>query len=88
MGSDELMELPAHVRAQANRGGYSRQGHAAQPGTGPREHTCGDCAHVTRATTGAQTFHKCLLMRAEWTGGRGSDVRARDPACRRWSAQG
>jgi hypothetical protein len=29
----------------------------------------------------ARAYLKCALMEAVWTGGAGTDVRARDPAC-------
>jgi hypothetical protein len=34
----------------------------------------------------AKTYLKCELMKAYWTGGAGSDIKARAPACRRWEA--
>jgi hypothetical protein len=32
----------------------------------------------------AKTYFKCALRRATWTGGAGTDVRVRDPACAKW----
>ena len=58
-------------------------GHAAIPGTGPEGETCRTCRHLERREF-AKTYLKCGLMRSYWTGGGGSDVRAKDPACRRW----
>lgn len=60
-----------------------KHGHAWAPGTGPEGETCGSCKHLARKTM-ARTFLKCALMRAVWTGGYGTDVRARDPACKKW----
>lgn len=58
-------------------------GHAAPPGTGPKGETCGSCKHLFRKRM-AGTYLKCALMRAIWTGGGGTDVRARDEACQFW----
>lgn len=59
------------------------KGYAALPGTGPAGETCGSCANLARNRV-AKVYLKCGLMRAIWTGGAGTDVRARSPACRRW----
>ena len=60
-------------------------GHAARPGSGPAGETCDSCQHLARIQM-AKTYLKCGLARAIWTGGRKSDVRARDAACSKWSA--
>ena len=60
-----------------------KHGHAAVPGTGPKGETCGSCVHLYRREM-SKTYLKCFLMRAYWTGGEGTDVRAGDAACRRW----
>lgn len=59
------------------------RGHAAVPGTGPEGETCGTCRHLERRAF-AKVYLKCGLMKAYWTGGGGTDVRARDRACKRW----
>lgn len=80
--SFELMVLPAS--ALVKRAPRSKKhGYAAPPGTGPAGETCKSCAHLTRKVMSG-TFLKCGLMRAHWTGGFGTDVLARSPACRRW----
>lgn len=58
-------------------------GYAMKPGTGPQGETCGSCKHrfVKRM---AGTYHKCLITRRNWTGGAGTDIRVRSPACQRW----
>lgn len=56
------------------------KGYAAFPGTGPQGETCGSCKHICRQ----RRWAKCELVRGRWTGGRGSDVLVRAPACRRW----
>ncbi len=61
------------------------KGHAAKPGSGPVGETCRSCKHYTLREW-AGTYRKCGLMRAHWTGGGGSDIRARDPACSKWEA--
>jgi hypothetical protein len=61
------------------------KGYAAAPGTGPEGKTCRDCQHKhTMSNTGAKSWIKCDLMRAAWTHGPGSDIRAGSPACRRF----
>jgi hypothetical protein len=63
------------------------KGYAAQPGTGPKGETCRTCQH--KASTGnshARVYWKCKLMRAVWTGGPGTDIKVRTPACKRWEA--
>jgi len=57
--------------------------HAAPPGTGPAGETCGSCANLYRKRMG-KTYLKCSLTRAQWTGGGGTDVKARDAACSKW----
>jgi hypothetical protein len=60
-----------------------KRGHMAPPGTGPKGETCGSCRHLYRNHM-AKTYLKCELNRAKWTGGGGTDVRARDEACSHW----
>jgi len=59
------------------------RGHAAPPGSGPQGETCGSCEHIFRKSL-SKTYIKCALARARWTGGGGTDIRVRDPACRLW----
>jgi len=61
------------------------RGYFYHPGTGPEGETCGSCKHMIRKRMGG-TYLKCLLSRARWTGGRGSDVLAKAPACKYWEA--
>ncbi len=56
---------------------------AALPGSGPSGESCGSCGHLVRREM-ARVYLKCGLMRAHWTRGPGSDIRARAPACRNW----
>lgn len=71
------------ARVLAKRKSPEPKGYAAQPGTGPAGETCGSCAHLYRNRM-AKTYLKCALMKAHWTGGGATDVKARAPACRRW----
>ena len=59
------------------------RGYAALPGTGPEGETCKSCAHLTHRIL-SRPYIKCGLMKSYWTGGRGSDILARAPACKRW----
>lgn len=60
-----------------------KTGHAWQPGTGPAGETCKTCEHYTIKYM-AKTYRKCGLMQAKWTSGPGTDIRAGDPACKKW----
>lgn len=59
------------------------RGHVFTPGTGPEGETCGSCRHLFRNKL-SKTYLKCSLNRANWTGGRASDIRAGDAACKYW----
>ena len=61
-------------------------GYAYRPGTGPAGETCGTCEHKVRKQMGG-TFLKCGLAHHKWTGGPGSDILARSPACSGWKAR-
>lgn len=78
-------EQRKQLEATARAATQTRKGHAWHPGTGPAGETCGGCEHYTRTRSGSlRTFRKCGLMQAHWTHGPGSDIRAKDPACRHW----
>lgn len=62
------------------------RGHAAVPGTGPEGERCGTCRHLARIRY-SRTYLKCDLVRTHWTGGPATDIRAKDPACKRWEAE-
>ena len=81
MPDDPIALLPP----SALRGTHvPKRGHAARPGTGPDGETCGTCQHYTVKHM-AKTYRKCGLTNATWTGGPGSDIRKKDPACSLWS---
>lgn len=58
-------------------------GYAYPPGTGPKGETCRTCRHLHRKRMG-NVYLKCSLVRHLWTGGVGTDIRARSPACKKW----
>lgn len=82
----EPSQMPLMVLPESARKRVKMRGHAAMPGTGPEGETCGSCAFyfVKRM---AKTYRKCLLKKAAWTGGGGTDVRKRDAACAKWSVK-
>lgn len=80
----QIALLPDHVLRAST---VPRRGHAARPGSGPEGQTCGSCRHYTRRITRGGTFRKCGLTKATWTGGPGSDIRKKDPACHLWEAE-
>ena len=57
--------------------------YASSPGSGPAGETCGSCAHRVRKPGG---YKKCILVRAHWTNGAGTDAKSKAPACRHWEA--
>lgn len=59
------------------------RGYADHPGTGPKGETCATCQHCIRF----RRWSKCELAQWKWTGGRGSDILARAPACKLWVKQ-
>ena len=65
---------------------FAARGYAAPPGTGPAGKTCRDCDNYARRRS-AKTYLKCWLMRDVWTGGPGTDIKAKSPACRFFNKQ-
>lgn len=63
-----------------------KNGYAAQPGTGPEGKTCKTCEFkvVGGNPGGSKRFLKCELRKATWTGGEGTDILARSPACSKY----
>lgn len=68
-----------------NRLKERKTGHAWTPGTGPEGETCKTCKHLYRKRE-SKVYMKCLLVRERWTGGFKTDIRAKDPACKKWEA--
>lgn len=58
-------------------------GYAALPGTGPAGETCKSCVHYARIQR-AKVYLKCAKVKARWTGGPGTDIKAASPACAYW----
>ena len=74
-----LMMLPETAKRAVKR-----RGHAGAPGTGPAGQTCKTCHHVVSRRGGVRSWTKCALSKHRWTGGAGTDVRKKDPACSSW----
>lgn len=71
--------------SEARRKPTEPKGYAGQPGRGPAGETCGSCRHkrsTGRAT--ARRYWKCAVIEHHWTGGPGTDIRTRSPACQFW----
>lgn len=79
--NEEFFAIRNRVRPKAKRGGY-----AATPGTGPPGETCKTCAHKTYRGGVKSPYIKCALMRAYWTHGPGTDIKAGAAACSKWKA--
>lgn len=58
-------------------------GYPAPPGTGPKGETCKTCENLC-AKHMASTYYKCVVMKSAWSGGGGTDVKVRSPACSYW----
>lgn len=81
-----LMEAPLTGPRKKKRKPTPKRGHYYMPGTGPAGETCGTCKHCVRKHL-AKTYIKCGLNESKWTGGEGSDIRAKDPACKFWEKE-
>ncbi|SMF96170.1 hypothetical protein SAMN02949497_3555 [Methylomagnum ishizawai] len=76
---------PIHTPAPPGRG-YTG-GYAARPGTGPQGATCRQCQHYALVEGHIRWYRKCGLMKERWTHGKGSDIKARSPACAKFEAE-
>lgn len=76
-----LAPLPQNL--DGKRRPTPKRGYAAPPGSGPKDETCRNCQHHARIAY-AKVYHKCALMEKAWTGGQGTDIDTRSPACRYW----
>lgn len=80
----ELFTLPQSALDYAKQRDRTKmRGHAAPPGTGPKGETCRTCLHYTVKQM-SKAYRKCALTKTRWTGGPGTDIRAKDPACAKW----
>lgn len=77
----DFMLIPASAMSKPIPKGL----YAARPGTGPEGETCGSCDWLVRKRT-SRAYLKCGRMQALWTGGGGSDVKAKAPASSKWEA--
>lgn len=90
VGPEDLMHLDRALTPQERRYLFLKQpkknaGYADTPGTGPKNETCRSCKHYTHNyNLTAQFYRKCGLMRALWTHGPGTDIKAGSPACSKW----
>ncbi|KAF1060729.1 hypothetical protein DX980_20455 (plasmid) [Burkholderia gladioli] len=80
--TDLFGELLIKRVSEARRRPVRRNGYAAAPGTGPAGETCASCAQARRFGQ----YAKCALLERHWTGGQGTDVLLRSPACRLWES--
>lgn len=62
-------------------------GYAAVPGSGPTGETCKSCEFAVGVGGHARTYYKCEKRQHLWTGGPGSDIRLRSPACSYWERE-
>lgn len=86
-GAEIAQPLPPPPNGEPRkRGETPRRGYAAQPGSGPANETCRSYIHST-ANQMANTYWKCALMRDKWTGGRGTDIVLKSPACSKWEGK-
>lgn len=76
-GKPTLFKLPPAMKVNL-------RAYAAHPGSGPRGETCRTCAH-SYGRQFSKTYWKCDLVKA--TGGAGTDIKLRSPACSRWEAR-
>lgn len=86
------MEDWARARGLIDKDGYLKpepkgpikNGYWDRPGTGPEGETCKTCTHKTYQGGVAGRYIKCARMQDKWTGGEGTDILARAPACSGW----
>ncbi len=79
--------LEAHpgftARAEARKAPRPDRAHPYPPGSGPRGQSCGTCAKLMERRF-SKTYFKCHVLMKTWTGGAGTDIRKKDPACLAW----
>jgi len=80
---DWLAKHPGALTFKAKATGPGAKAYPAVPGSGPTGETCKTCANLARVEC-SKTYLKCRLMEKFWTGGPGTDVKARSPACEFW----
>lgn len=82
---DLIAGLPKALapRAKGTRSKTKQRGYARPPGTGPAGETCGSCKWACRFGR----YAKCGVMQPVWTGGPGTDILLRSPACEKWERE-
>ncbi len=64
---------------------YKAGGMPAPQGSGPKGEKCATCGNLYRNNLrSGRTFYKCLVIKHEWTGSYGTDVRLKYMACGYW----
>lgn len=82
---DLFASLPEHAAPEKPVRIKAKGLYAALPGTGPEGETCRSCDNLSGKRM-SRRYYKCELTRALWTGGPGTDVKVRSPACSKWKA--
>lgn len=85
-GLGEFATTPAEKRKLMRKHAKPKGLHAMPIGSGPHGETCGSCANLVHKRM-SKTYLKCALTIALWTGGGGTDVRAKDAACSKWAGK-
>lgn len=77
-----LMDGPL-INASAKPGGRAKRAnaHPFPVGTGPDGETCKTCANLRQRRFYPRTYYKCRYTES---GGKSTDIRLRDKACRGW----
>ena len=76
-------ELFENLPQQTATVAYKGRAYAAPPGSGPVGERCKTCMHYA-AREWDKRYLKCGLMRAYWTKGTGTDIKASSAACAKW----
>lgn len=78
--------LPMLTASGKKKRDETPRGYAAPPGSGPPGEKCRTCVHAVCRQM-SKRYWKCALLRAAWTGGYGTDIRLKSPACQFWQAK-
>lgn len=83
---NQMALFPPSVRLPKDKQAGKPNGYARPPGTGPKGETCATCVHCVFVRGGTKAWPKCEIIRHRWTGGPGTDIKRRSPACEMWQA--
>jgi hypothetical protein len=78
--ADKLLRLHHSMPGETRRQ-HRTNGTPYPVGSGPAGETCRTCRHLCRVNG---RYLKCKLMQRFWTGGPGTDIRAKWSACKAW----